>query len=72
MGAFFGKIQIRISKSKNGFWAFRDQKDHESGLKSTLRVDPNPDFEIHNLSVFLTGGEGFEKSIFGKRFSSKS
>ena len=61
---FLGKIQIRISESKNGvcvFWA-NPKTDHES-IKSTLWVDSSNQiqiwmFEIHNLSVFFGGGRG--------------
>ena len=57
---FGGKIQIRISESKNGFYVFFlliPKMDHES-IKSTLRVDSSDQiqiriFEIHHLSVFL-------------------
>ena len=66
---FFGKIQIRISESKNGFCVFLGKS-----IKSTLRVDSSDQiqiqiFEIHNLNVFW--GKGFEKSTFDKRFFQK-
>ena len=60
---FFGKIQIRISESKNGFYLFwaNPKTDHES-IESTPWVDSSDQiqiriFEIHNLKqVFLTSG----------------
>ena len=72
---FCGKIQIRISESKNGYSVFGGvgganlKADHES-IKSTFSSDSSDQiqiriFEIHNLSVFFFG-KGFEKSIFDR------
>ena len=60
---FFGKNQIRISESKNGFCVSvgQIQKRFINPLiKSTLWVDSSNQiqiliFEIHNLSVFFLG-----------------
>ena len=60
---FFGKIQIRISDSKNGFYLFLGKSKHGPWmLESTPWVDSWDQlqiriFEIHNLKqVFLTSG----------------
>ena len=72
---FLGKIQIRISESKNGFRVFwaNPKTDHES-IKSTLRVDSSDQIqirivEIHNLSVFL--GKDLKKVFLTSGFSKK-
>ena len=60
---FFGKIQIRISESKNGFCFSVGQIQKRiinPLIKSTLWVDSSNQiqiliFEIHNLSVFFLG-----------------
>ena len=54
---FFGKIQIRISESKNGFCVLGG-KSKKRIIKSTLLLDSSDQiqiriFEIHNLSVFM-------------------
>ena len=72
-GVFLGKIQIRISKSKNGFCVFgaNQKTDHES-IKYKLRVDSSDQiqiriFEIHNLKRFFLWGGGIEKKRFQKK-----
>ena len=73
---FSGKIQIRVSESKNGFFGFflaNPKTDHES-IKSTLRVDSSDQiymqiFEIQNLSVFL--GKDLKKVSLTSGFSKK-
>ena len=69
---FFGKIQIRISESKNGFWVFLGISKNGSWIHKIhtqggfFGSNPNPDFWDSKSERFL--GEGFEESIFGKRF----
>ena len=72
---FFGKIQIRISESKNRFWVFLGmfKTDHGS-IKYTLGVDSSDQiqiriFEIQNLSVFL--GKDLKKVFLTSGFSQK-
>ena len=64
MGAFFWKIQIRNSESKNGSWL---HKIHTQG--GFFGSNPNPDFWDSQSERFF--GKGFEKSIFDKRFFKK-
>ena len=64
MGAFFWKIQIRNSESKNGSWL---HKIHTQG--GFFGSNPNPDFWDSQSERFF--GKGFEKSIFDKRFVEK-
>ena len=72
---FVGKIQIRISESKNGFCVLggaNPKTAHES-IKSRLRADSSDQiqiriFEVHNLSVFL--GQDLKK-VFLTSGSSK-
>ena len=69
---FFGKIQIRISESKNGFCVSVGQIQKRiinPLIKSTLWVDSSNQiqiwiFEIHNLSVFFGGGGKDLKTVF--------
>ena len=73
-GVFLGKIQIRISESRNGFCVFgANQKTDNESMKYKLRVDSSDQiqiriFEIHNLKRFFFrgrgGGEGIEKKYF--------
>ena len=53
----FGKIQIRISESKNGSWIHKIHTQGGSSDQIQIQI-----FEIHNF------GKGFLKCIFGKRF----
>ena len=81
-GVFLGKIQIRISETKNGFCVFgANQKTDNESMKYKLRVDSSDQiqiriFETHNLKRFFWGGEGggkeLKKSIFDKRFQKKN
>ena len=71
---FCGKIQIRISESKNGFCVFGLKADHES-IKSTFSSDSSDQiqiriFEIHNLSVFFLGKD-LKKVFLTERFFGK-
>ena len=78
---FCGKIQIRISESKNGFCGFffggggaNPKADHES-IKSTFSSDSSDQiqiriFEIHNLSVFFLGKD-LKKVVLTERFFEK-
>ena len=70
-GAFFGKIQMRVSESKNGFCGFflaNPKTDHES-IKTQggfFGSNTYPNFWDSQSERFF--GKGFEKSIFDKRF----
>ena len=53
---FFGKIQIRISESKNGLCVFggaTPKMDHET-IKSTLWVDYSDLFQIRNFDIRIS------------------
>ena len=72
----FGKIQIRISESKNGLCVFSatPKMDHET-IKSTLWVDYSDhfqirNFDIHNLNVFL--GKHLKKVFLTSGFPNKN
>ena len=72
---FFGKIQFRISKSKNRFRVFwaNPQTDNEF-IKSTLWVDSSDQiqiriFEISQSERFL--GKDLKKSILKSGFLNK-
>ena len=73
---FFGKIQIRISESKNGFCVSVGQIQKRiinPLIKSTLWVDSSNQiqiliFEIHNLSVFFGGGKDLKKVFLTSGF----
>ena len=72
---FFGKIQIRISESKNRFWVFLGMFKNGSWIHKIhsrggfVGSNPNPDFWDSKSECFF--GKGFEKSIFDKRFFAK-
>ena len=65
MGAFFWKIQIRNSESKNGSWLHKIHSQGGFSDQIQIRI-----FEIHNLSGFFLE-KVFEKSIFVKELFEK-
>ena len=73
---FRGKIEIRISKSKTGFFFFwANPKTDRESIKSTLWVDSSDQiqiwiFESHNLSVFFFGND-LKKVILTSGFPTK-
>ena len=70
---FFGKIQLRISKSKNRFRVFLGKstngwwihKIHTLG--GFFRSNPNPD--LWDVTIWAFFGKGFDKKYFDKQFS---
>ena len=73
---FFGKIQIRISESKNGFWVFWGISKNGSWIHKIhtqggfFRSNPNPDFwDSQSERLF---GKGFEKYFWQAVFRKKN
>ena len=72
---FFGKIQIRISESKNGFCVFLGKSINGSWIHKIhtqggfFGSNRNPDFWDSQSERFF--GRGFEKSTFDKQFFQK-
>ena len=72
---FFGKIQIRISESKNGFWVFLGISKNGSWIHKIhtqggfFGSNPNPDFWDSQSERFF--GKGFEKYFWQAVFRKK-
>ena len=72
---FFGKIQIRISESENGFCVFLGKSINGSWIHKIhtqggfFGSNRNPDFWDSQSERFF--GRGFEKSTFDKQFFQK-
>ena len=70
---FFGKIQFRISKSKNRFRVFLGKSTNGSWIHKIhtlggfFRSNPNPNF--WDVTIWAFFGKGFEKKYLEKRFS---
>ena len=72
---FFGKIQIRISESKNGFWVFWGISKNESWIHKIhtqggfFGSNPNPDFWDSQSERFLVKDlkKYFWQAVFQKK-----